>query len=238
MRTTSILRACILVGFFAVTLQAASVPDNGSGSAALPIRLPYVNEVATPFMIINGLPAGTTIRIDATITPPTTSTEAPGGTLGGTDASGNNMNMLMTMTGSGALAGYSRILSMPISTWDQHNAPRINFAPVQSFNTLLNMDQGQLAPGDPDFDLLRITAGNAFGLPSPGHTTLTQSGGNWNVDSFFDVTYRIDFVGHPGGPIGGMSGSTTGTSHISVVPEPATSLLALAGIAMLLHRRR
>jgi hypothetical protein len=31
------------------------------------------------------------------------------------------------------------------------------------------------------------------------------------VDSFFDITYRIDFVGAPGGPLGGMSGSTTGT---------------------------
>jgi hypothetical protein len=49
-------------------------------------------------------------------------------------------------------------------------------------------------------------------LPSPGHTTLTQlPGGNWSVDSFFDITYRIDFVGKAGGPLGGMSGSTTGT---------------------------
>src|SRR6185436_526698 len=66
--------------------------------------------------------------------------------------------------------------------------------------------------GDPDFDLLRVTAGNDFGMPSPGHTTLTQlPGGNWDVDSFFDITYRIDFVGKAGGPFGGMSGSTTGT---------------------------
>jgi hypothetical protein len=49
-------------------------------------------------------------------------------------------------------------------------------------------------------------------MPSPGHTTLTQlPGGNWAVDSFFDITYRIDFVGSPGGALGGMSGSTTGT---------------------------
>jgi hypothetical protein len=31
------------------------------------------------------------------------------------------------------------------------------------------------------------------------------------VDSFFDITYRIDFVGAPGGQLAGMSGSTTGT---------------------------
>src|SRR4029077_1349474 len=67
-------------------------------------------------------------------------------------------------------------------------------------------------PGDPDFDLLRISAGNDFGLPSPGHTTLRlQPSGQYAVDSFFDITYRIDFVGHPGGHVGGMSGSTTAT---------------------------
>ena len=26
-------------------------------------------------------------------------------------------------------------------------------------------------------------------------------GTSWNVDSFFDITYRIDFVGAPGGPL-------------------------------------
>ena len=73
------------------------------------------------------------------------------------------------------------------------------------------------APGDPDFDLLRITAGTDYGLPSPGHTTLRQvPGGDWAVDSFFDVTYRIDFVGRAGGPVAGMSGSTTGTIRMQV----------------------
>src|SRR2546425_11935512 len=76
--------------------------------------------------------------------------------------------------------------------------------------------QGQLPAGDPDFDLLIIRAGNDFGLPSPGHTTLTkQAGGDWAVDSFFDITYRIDFQGKPGGRIGGMSGSTTGTIRMA-----------------------
>jgi hypothetical protein len=75
--------------------------------------------------------------------------------------------------------------------------------------------QGQIT-GDPDFDLLRITAGNDFGMPSPGHTTLTQIAPGWAVDSFFDITYRIDFIGKPGGPVGGMSGSTTGTYRFSV----------------------
>jgi hypothetical protein len=66
--------------------------------------------------------------------------------------------------------------------------------------------------GDPDFQQLTITAGSANGLPSPGETTLTQlPSGNFAVDSFFDITYRIDFVGAPGGQLDGLSGSTTGT---------------------------
>jgi hypothetical protein len=93
--------------------------------------------------------------------------------------------------------------------------------------------QGQLPPGDPDFDLLRVTAGTSFGLPSPGHTTLTQlPGGNWNVDSFFDITYRIDFIGAPGGPLGGMSGSTTGTIRMQAgIPEPSSLWLIGVGAA-------
>jgi hypothetical protein len=104
--------------------------------------------------------------------------------------------------------------------------------------------QGQLPPGDPDFDLLRITAGTSFGMPSPGHTTLMRlPGGNWAVDSFFDITYRIDFVGHPGGPFGGMSGSTTGTIRMQVgehIPEPTTAcLVGLGAIGFVgLARRR
>jgi hypothetical protein len=104
--------------------------------------------------------------------------------------------------------------------------------------------QGQLPPGDPDFDLLRITAGSSFGMPSPGHTTLTQlPGSNWSVDSFFDITYRIDFIGAPGGPFGGMSGSTTGTIRMQCgepfVPEPATvCLIGLGAIGFLGVARR
>lgn len=96
-----------------------------------------------------------------------------------------------------------------------HTTPRTPGDPVQSFDTDMFRLQGQLPPGDPDFDLLRITAGSGFGLPSPGHTTLTQlPDGNWNVDSFFDITYRIDFVGRPGGSLEGQSGSITGTVRL------------------------
>jgi hypothetical protein len=38
----------------------------------------------------------------------------------------------------------------------------------------------------------------------------TTAVGGWAVDSFFDIFWRVDFVGQPGSPLQGMSGSTTG----------------------------
>ena len=146
--------------------------------------------------------------------------------------------------------GYNRTVNMPIQCL-VHSGPRTPGDPVQSFDTQMLTAQGQIV-GDPDFDLLRITAGNNFGMPSPGHTTLTRlgpPGSNWNVDSFFDVFYRIDFVGRNGGPLSGMSGSTTGTIRmetgeaLSIVPSTnawgqigLTILVLGLGIAVLQRR--
>jgi len=142
-----------------------------------------------------------------------------GGGLGGEQECSNSL-LLMNMTGTGALAGFNRFINMQ-AEMETHVGPRSPGDPVQSFDTdmfrLFGVRQNPGA-GDPDFDLLRITAGTSFGLPSPGHTTLTRlgpPGSNWSVDSFFDIHYRIDFVGRPGGQLGGMSGSTTGTIRMS-----------------------
>ncbi|MDP3697883.1 MAG: hypothetical protein Q8R55_07850 [Candidatus Taylorbacteria bacterium] len=112
------------------------------------------------------------------------------------------------------LSGGSRVLNIPMNG-EIRTSSRTPGDPVQSFDTDMRRLQGELPLGDPDFDLLRITAGTDFGLPSPGHTTLTKlPDGNWAIDSFFDITYRIDFVGAPGGPWAGHSGSTTGTIRL------------------------
>ncbi|MFQ5490642.1 MAG: hypothetical protein ACE5GE_07965, partial [Phycisphaerae bacterium] len=108
---------------------------------------------------------------------------------------------------TGTLGTFNRILNVPVGCQVQ-SAPRTPGDPVQDFDTEMVFLQGELF-GDPDFCTFRVTGGTGFGLPSPGHTTLTQlPSGNWNVDSFFDVTYRIEFVGCPGSILDGLSGTT------------------------------
>jgi len=253
-RVGSTSRIVAVLFCFAALLAAPAgavqviVPDNGGGTANVPILAAYTGQ--TPMQIISGLPVGSTIDIAAVLETPVVYIESPGGSLGGTKAGGGDGGLFTwQMQGTGAFAAYNRTLSFPAPTpgsgvlsfpgpssdFEVHAAPRTPNAPLQSFDTdmfRLFSQRGQ-AQGDPDFDLLRIVAGTDFGMPSPGHTTLLQTGPNWEVDSFFDITYRIDFVGKPGGPFGGMSGSTSGlTVRFSlgdrIVPEPSS--LALAGI--------
>ncbi len=223
---------CSLVAF-AFTSQVIAqsppcvVPDNGTGTVTLP---PIGCEYLSPsdvHTIVNGLPPGTTIelapihknficsgegQISCSFPIPPGLCEVPGGSQGGHLDCFNSAGEF-ELTGTGALAGFHRSVTLPLAC-EVHTGPRTPGAPVQAFPSQMMRLQGQIT-GDPDFDLLRITGGSSFGLPSPGHTTLTQlPGGDWAVDSFFDITYRIDFVGAPGGPLGGMSGSTTATIHM------------------------
>jgi len=133
--------------------------------------------------------------------------EAPGGGLGG-NGDCFDSTLQLEVTGTGALAGFTRTLNLPAST-EIHTGPRNPGDPVQDFDTEMVALQASLF-GDPDFQSLQIRAGSSFGLPSPGHTTLTQLGNtNWQVDSFFDITYEIDFQGAPGGALDGLAGSTS-----------------------------
>ena len=202
-------------------------PDNGNGTADHPPSCPtgYIGHLE----IVDGLPPGSTIQIAATLGTPggfTSLVQTPGGTLGGNQETWLS-NMNWNMTGTGAFAAYNRSLVMPVLAGETHSAPRIPFSPVQSFPTVLHLLQGQVGfPGDPDFDLLRITAGGGFGMPSPGHTIFSSATGGWAVDSYFDITYRIDFVGRAPGPFAGMSGSTTRTYRFQLChqePTPAAT---------------
>jgi len=174
--------------------QPCVVPDNGGGTVNLPPSgCGYVSPVDLHEMI-NGLPPGTTINVGAEHNRFFNVTSAPGGGLGG-EIETFNSSLALNLQGTGGLAGYNRFVEMPAQC-ETHIGPRNPGDPIQSFPTDMFRIQGQLPPGDPDFDLLRITAGTGFGMPSPGHTTLVRTpSGTWNVDSFFDIEYRIDLSG-------------------------------------------
>ncbi|MEK6799186.1 MAG: hypothetical protein AABZ12_09500 [Planctomycetota bacterium] len=243
----------LLVGGASLTPRIAegqcSVPDNGGGTVTLP---PAGCDYLSPqdvHRIIDGLPAGTTIEL-APIhrdficragTPgggicsfqTLVDCDEPGGSLGG-EKECRDSTLSLDLKGTGALAGWVRPMQIPVS-FETHTAPRMPGDPVQSFDTDLFRLFGEINNiGDPDFDLLRIAGGTDFGMPSPGHTTLARlPGGNWAVDSFFDITYRIDFVGAPGGPVAGLTGSTTATIRMRTVTDPQACCLPLGRCAVL-----
>jgi hypothetical protein len=202
------------------------VVNDPSGTVTLPpVGCEYLTGVQV-HEIIDGLPLGTTIELapihkdficnDRALGPncdipaiPGVSCEEPGGDLGG-NADCFDSTLEFQITGTGTLAGFSRTISVGAPSVVD-TGPRVPGQPVQSFDTEIVALQGQLF-GDPDFCVLNIRAGSDLGLPSSaGHTTLTALGGNnWNVDSFFDVQYEIEFVGCPGSVLEGFGGISQG----------------------------
>jgi hypothetical protein len=195
-------------------------PDNGSRTVGLPADCAFAAPYE-PMRIIEGLPPNTTIELEpilmdffcgeytaCSMSIPEEGCEAPGGSLGG-DYHCFEATLDLTVTGTGDLAGFSRHLAVPVSC-EVHTGPRNPGDPVQSFPTVMYRFSGELF-GDPDFCTLRITAGTDFGLPSPGQTTLEELGGGlYNVDSFFDITYQIEFEGCPDSYyLADYSGTTT-----------------------------
>ncbi|MHC5114034.1 MAG: hypothetical protein ACYTGP_06355 [Planctomycetota bacterium] len=189
--------------------QPCVVPDAGGGTIFLP---PDGCGYVSPddfHIILDGVPPGSTIEIDASHEKFFNSTRAPGGILGGEIETFDSL-LIMQIQGTGALAGLNRNIAMQVFC-EVHTGPRTPGDPVQTFPNEMVILQGQLF-GDPDFCVLQVEAGLNFGLPSPGQTTLTRlgpPGSDFNVDSFFDVSYRITFQGCPGSILDGLGGSTT-----------------------------
>jgi hypothetical protein len=142
--------------------------------------------------------------------------------------------MQMSVTGTGQLAGLQRELFVPMETLMQLG-PRVPGDPVQQFPSDMLLLQGELF-GDPDFCQLQLQGGNDLGLPSPGQTTLTRlgpPGSDFQVDSFFDITYQIEFQGCPGSPLDGMSGAATGQLRLEIPGvDPIGACCSLTGLCV------
>jgi hypothetical protein len=183
------------------------LPDNGAGTVTMPPDCldGYVGYLE----IVDGLVAAT-IDIDATLFDFQNVLEIIGGSLGGTQ-SAFDATLRLEMSGTGALNGFTRTIHMPVSgvaDW----GPRVLGDAVQGFAGELVSLEGEII-FDPDFDELRFRTGSDLGLPASGTTLLTRLGGVgsvFQVDSFFDISYEIEFVGAAGSIIEDMNGTTTG----------------------------
>lgn len=253
------LSAAAAVGFTTAICAAGTTPcvvaDDGSGTVVMPP--PDCGYVSPDefHMIVDGLPAGTTIIVKPTHHRfvcknglPIGNCNTPGGPLGG-EVEDFQSSVIFDMTGTGDLDGFQRVIEIPILC-QAATGPRNPGDPVQTFPNEMVQLQGAIF-GDPDFDQLEVVGGSGFGLPSPGETTLTDLGnGNWTVDSFFDIAYTITFVGAPGGALDGLSGSTTDTVRMEATGPPAVvptvsqwglivmSLLLLTGGTLVIRRQR
>jgi hypothetical protein len=250
-----------LLAFTCLTLSIGAnatvclVTDNGIGTADMPPQCEYTGD---NWLITNELPPGTTIELTpilrnfvlgdpfglSPVAIPPGNLEGAGGSLGGT-VSSFTAEMEFSVSGTGSLDSFNRTLVIQ-SYVVFENGPRTPGDATQQFDSEIYLLQGDLF-GDPDFDILSIRAGDTLGLPSPGMTTMLRDGppgSDFYVDSFFDITYQIEFQGAPGSVLEGLAGVTEGTSRMQTevpeVPIPAAAWLfgsALLGLGVVKRKK-
>jgi hypothetical protein len=176
-------------------------------------------------MIIDGLPPGTTVNISVIHGGFEDIIRTPGGP--GEETEEFDSTVELRLEGTGALEGFFRVIVLEAPTVVDtlnYDPPAGAFAgagagPTQFIEADLRELQGGIVPadGDPHFESLTVTAGTANGLPSPGGTLLEpNTPTEFDVDSAFSVTYRIDFVGADGSLFDSLSGTTEGEALMAL----------------------
>jgi hypothetical protein len=169
--------------------------------------------------MIAGMPPGTTINISAEHNGFINNQPYAGPQSAGVnDTESFESKVVLTMTGTGTLAGFSRTIEIDSPVTITETGPKQPGKKFQNFsNEMLDL-QGEVV-GDPDFDLLRITAGTDNGLSGFGETNIQRQGppgADFEVDSFFDIEYEIEYIGAVGSQLEGMSGTTTSTVRMKL----------------------
>lgn len=224
MRKASLRIGVAVVGFLALgtisAFAALITPDNGTGTITLP---PANGEYVTPQMFHAYLEQGgvITAELEARHWEFLNVRSTRGGSLGG-EVETFGSTVQLKITGQGPLAGWSRTINVP-TRCETHTGPRTPGDPVQSFPTVMYRLEGGIT-GDPDFDSIHIVAGNFFGMNSPGHTTLTDRGdGTFQVDSTFNMSFRLEYRGSATGALEGASGVTEATVVVTAVPAGSST---------------
>lgn len=130
----------------------------------------------------------------------------PGSPLGGGLSVGNDL-LEVEIFGEGAWSSFHRSITVPVQTFINWS-PEAVHQPKQGRAADLYFLYGEVA-GDPDFSLLRISGGTGFGMPSLGHSVIEkQPSGDWKLDSSYDLTYRVEWLGAQGSALAGQGGAT------------------------------
>ena len=248
------------------------VEPNGGTAELPPAGCSYLSPNEIHF-IVGGLPPGTQVNLQGNhgnfVCNGGCETPPPSGTLN----SFENFDSTLTfnLTGTGLLESLDCTLTIPNVPVVVETGPRDLGAETQTIaaemksmdTTFTNDTTCNL------FSSLQIEAGSDQGLaPSTGMTTLQEvttplqlnstsqratgedaEVGDYKVNSYFDVNFRMTWVGKPGGPLAGMSGTHVGQVRMgtpSTLPVPVLSpqgvvvlvTLMAAAMGVLYLRRR
>ncbi len=134
--------------------------------------------------------------------------EHNGGLLNGTVEIGDSW-VDFDVTGEGPAGTFQHTITLP-AKFEVHSAPHKPGAEIDTFETNMNRIEGE-GKGDKVFEYIRLVGGTANGYPSPGQMTIISKGEEVEIDSFFNVGFKLEFKGAAGGPLEGIEDALEGS---------------------------